>query len=325
MEKEEGKKRKKDKTIYLASTGVDMVIQRDVIKRELIRHGYTVYPQHSLPKEVKSLEAMVKKDLSNCQLSIHMVGEDYGYKPKGSELSAIDIQNKVADEYTKKIVDENKKINARERQNFSRLIWITPDLKNVSERQKIFIEDLKSEAALLDEAEVLQVTLQEFKTITRDELTTGRFKLAREIDRNEEEDSKRATKNLIYLICNKDDAEASQPLAKYLEQEGYEVMTSGYQGDLVDMRYLHQENLRKCDASIIYCGDSNKEWIRSKIQDIMKAPGFGRRKPIKAKAIYVQGEKEIESNLKDQAMVITSGNVFNPDSLKPFLDKLKQS
>ena len=206
------------------------------------------------------------------------------------------------------------------------MIWISPDLKNVSERQKIFIEDLKSEAALLDEAEVLQVTLQEFKSIVRDELTTGgRYKLAREFDRSEEEDSKKESKNLIYLICNKEDVKASQPLHKYLQGEGYEVMTSVFDGDLVDLRYLHQENLRRCDASIIYYGNANQEWIRSKVQDVMKAPGFGRKKPIKAKAIFMEGEKDIQSTYKDQAMILSTGNGFQPDSLKPFLDKLKES
>lgn len=325
-EREEDAKRKKDKTIYLASTGVDMVIQRDVIKRELIRHGYKVLPEHSLPREVKALEAMIKNDLKQCQLSIHMVGEDYGYKPRGSELSVIDVQNKVADAYTNNIVTENKAKDSKDRQSFSRLIWISPDLKNVTERQKIFIEDLKSEAALLDESEVLQVTLQEFKSITREELTSGgRYKLTREIDRHDEEDSKREKRNLIYLICNKDDVQASEPVQKYLTDQGYEVMMSVFKGDLVDLRYLHQENLRRCDASIIYYGTANQEWIRSKVQDVMKAPGFGRKKPIKAKAILVEGDKEIQPLYKEQAMILSSGNGFEPETLKPFLAKLEQS
>jgi len=41
-EQEEQDKRNKDKTVYLTSTGVDMVIQRDIIKRELIRHASKV-------------------------------------------------------------------------------------------------------------------------------------------------------------------------------------------------------------------------------------------------------------------------------------------
>src|SRR5690606_2369456 len=81
-----GKDIGKDKTIYLANSGVDMIIQRDIIKRELFRHGYRVLPDQSLPKEVHALEAMIKQDLDKCCLSIHLVGEDYGYKPVGSEL-----------------------------------------------------------------------------------------------------------------------------------------------------------------------------------------------------------------------------------------------
>jgi len=172
----------RDKTVYLASTGVDMVIQRDMIKRELIRHGYKVLPDHSLPKESKALDRMIRDDLDRCRLSIHMVGEDYGYKPKGSELSVVDIQNRVASNHTYQMVDKNKDLKDAEKEPFSRLIWVSPDLKNITERQKIFIEDLKSDAAALEEAEVLQIPMQELKSIIRDELVTGgRFKVKREI------------------------------------------------------------------------------------------------------------------------------------------------
>ncbi|HCX24438.1 MAG TPA: hypothetical protein DHN29_21140, partial [Cytophagales bacterium] len=64
----------REKTVYLASTGVDMVIQRDIVKRELIRHGYKVLPQHTLPKEVSQLEHQVAEDLHKCRLSIHLIG-----------------------------------------------------------------------------------------------------------------------------------------------------------------------------------------------------------------------------------------------------------
>jgi len=204
------------------------------------------------------------------------------------------------------------------------LVWISPNLKNVTECQKIFIEDLKSEAALIEQAEVLQVTLQEFKTIIRDELATGgRYKLAREIGKRDEEDATRKSKNLIYLICDKDDVKSSEPLGKYLQKEGFEVLRSVFEGDLVDLRYLHQENLRRCDASIIYYGKANREWIRSKMQDVMKAPGFGRKRPIRAQALYMEGEKEITENYQDRTMMLTTVNGFEPDSLKPFLAKLK--
>jgi hypothetical protein len=312
----------KERTVYLASTGVDILIQRDIVKRELLRHGYRVLPEQSLPKEAKLLEAMVKSDLEKCRLSIHLIGEDYGYRPKGSDLSIVDIQNKIASEYVLKVVEHNNK--SADKEPFSRLIWLSPDMVNVSERQKIFIEDLKTDAAAVEEAEVLQITLQELKTIVREELLTGgRFK-TRNHYANEAEETKGG--KMVYLICDKSDASEAEPIAKALTAKGCEVMTSLFDGDLIDLRYLHQENLRRCDASLIYFGKANHQWIKAKLQDLLKAPGFGRIKPLKAKAIYVAGEAKVKAEeFKEEGTLILTGNgEFKADSLKPFLEKIEK-
>jgi len=318
----------RDKTVYLASTGVDMVIQRDMIKRELMRHGYKVLPDHSLPKEMKSLDRMIRDDLDRCRLSIHMVGEDYGYKPKGAQLSVVDIQNRIASDHTYQMVDKNKELSDEEKEPFSRLIWVSPDLKNVTERQKIFIEDLKSDAAALEEAEVLQIPMQELKSIIRDELVTGgRFKSKRNVigfeTVQEVEESK-----MIYLIADKRDVKSIDQLQDYLTGQGYNVVSPSYEGDLVDLRYIHQENLRRCDASIIYYGDATEDWIKTKLQDLLKAPGFGRDKPMEAKAVYFSGRKEVdlEHYKKNNAMVLGNNGVeFAPELVKPFLTKISSA
>lgn len=318
----------RDKTVYLASSGVDMVIQRDMIKRELLRHGYKVLPDHMLPKEVKSLDRMIRDDLDRCRLSIHMVGEDYGYKPKGSELSVVDIQNRVASDHTYQMVEKNEQLIEEDKIPFSRLIWVSPDLKNITERQKIFIEDLKSDAASLEEAEVLQISMQELKSIIRDELVTGgRFNTKREIKGLDTSEVKEESK-MIYLIADKRDVKAIDKLSNYLKDQGYNVVSPSYEGDLVDLRYIHQENLRKCDASIIYYGDATEEWIKMKLQDLLKAPGFGREKPMEAKAVYFSGKKnvDLEHYKKNNAMVLgNNGEDFNADYLKPFLTKMAKS
>ncbi|MFY0608259.1 MAG: DUF4062 domain-containing protein [Cyclobacteriaceae bacterium] len=310
-----------EKTVYLASTGVDMVIQRDIIKRELIRHGYRVLPQHTLSKEVGQLEAMVKEDLHKCRLSIHLVGEDYGYKPKGSDISIVDIQNRIASNHTYEMAEYNK--TAKEPNPFSRLIWVSPDLKNVTERQKIFIEDLKSDAASLEEAEVLQITLQELKAIIREELVTGgRFSSKK---RNIEGlDNKEDKSKIVYLIQDKSDIKTAKPIREYLEKSGFNVVSPVYEGDLVDIRYVHQENLRRCDASIIYFGNAKEAWIKTKLQDLLKAPGFGREKKLLAKAVYFEGKKEVDMGHyeKNKAMVLGMNGGFKPEDLKPFLTKL---
>ena len=316
----------REKTVYLASTGVDMVIQRDIIKRELIRHGYKVLPDHSLPKEAKARDRMVRDDLDRCRLSIHLVGEDYGYKPRGSELSVVDMQNRVASDHTYQMVEKNKKAKDDKKALFSRLIWVSPDLKNVTERQKIFIEDLKSEAASLEEAEVLQISLQELKTIIREELVTGgRFNVRRDI-KGLEQEKKDVNTKMIYLIADKRDVDEIDVIQTYLKGKGFNVVSPSYEGDLVDLRYIHQENLRRCDASIIYFGQATEDWIKTKLQDLLKAPGFGREKPLTAKAVYFNGEKDVdlEHYKKNNAMVLgNNGGTFNPEHLTPFLTKIE--
>ncbi len=318
-----GEHSERDKTVYLASTGVDMVIQRDVIRRELIRHGYRVLPNHTLPKEVKLLEHRVKEDLSKCRLSIHLVGEDYGYKPKGSDLSVVDIQNRVASKHTYQMAEWNE--SHSEKEPFSRLIWVSPDLNNVSERQKIFIEDLKSDAAALEEAEVLQITLQELKGIVREELVTGgRFNTQREVSGYQPADEAE-TSPVIYLISDKDDLKHSKPLREYLTNRGFRVVSPSYEGDLIDIRYIHQENLRRCDASIIYFGEATEEWIKTKLKDLLKAPGFGRSKPLMAKAVYFDGKKKVDLGTykKNNALILGNNGGFRPEHLSPFLERLR--
>ncbi len=309
----------KDKTIYLANSGVDMIIQRDIIKRELIRHGYRVLPDQSLPKEVHALEAMISSDLDKCCLSIHLIGEDYGYKPAGSDLSVVDIQNKVASRHTFDVHEYNQKHGGSDK--FSRLIWLSPDLKNVSERQKIFIEDIKSDAAALDEAEVLQIPLQELKSIIREELVTGgRFKTKElKMDDNLPDEG-----NIIYLICDQQDKDSVKPVLEYLKGKGFNVVTSMFEGEVMDLRYLHQENLRRCDASLIYFGKSSEEWIKTKLQDLLKAPGFGRTRPMRASAIFAEDKSKLKNQKFQSSKTLVLGEgEFTPQKLEPFLTKLE--
>ena len=314
----------KQKTVYLANTGVDMIIKRDVVKRELIRHGYKVLPDHSLPKEGNALKQRVIDDLKRCRMSIHLIGEDYGYKVKGSEYSVVDIQNRIASKYCREMAQRDE--DEKEKDPFSRLIWLSPDLKNVTERQRIFIEDLKTDAAQLDVAEVLKITLQEFKSIIRAELVTGgRFNVKREVEGYSPGPDNQSNP-MIYLICDKPNIPSVEPIVTCLEKKGFKVVIPTYEGDLVDLRYIHQENLRRCDASLIYCGDSSVEWVNAKLQDLLKAPGFGRQKPILAKALYLSEDSEINEQraYQSKALILGGNATFEESELEPFLNKLLQ-
>ena len=137
----------KRKTIYLAETGHDLSVQRNIIKRELQRHGYVVLPNQTLPANASDLDRIVRKDLEQSNLSIHLIGSAYGELPTGSDRSVVDLQNKLAAE---------KSLRAREnKEEFTRLIWISPNLANASERQKSFIDNIKRDVEAQEGAEIL--------------------------------------------------------------------------------------------------------------------------------------------------------------------------
>jgi hypothetical protein len=258
----------KRKTIYLAETGHDLSVQRNIIKRELQRHGYNVLPNQTLPGTIHELERIVKRDLEECNLSIHLVGSAYGEIPEGSEKSIVDIQNRLAAEKTAR---------AREKkQDFSRLIWISPNLTHASEKQKAFIENIKRDVEAQEGAEILQTSLEDFKNIMREEL----------VDAGEKNTIDEHGGRSIYLMHDRIDHNDIKPFIELIERSGFRVLMPEFEGELLELRQKHIDNLRNLDAAIIYKGKVNEQWVRMKALDLLKAPGFGRKKPIIGKAIF---------------------------------------
>jgi hypothetical protein len=291
------------KTIYLAETGHDISIQRNIIKRELQRHGYVVLPNHTLPNNIADLEKDVKKDLEQSSFSIHLIGTAYGEIPDGADTSIVDIQNKIAAEVTAAKRENNE--------NFSRLIWISSNLKAASDRQKSFIENIKRDTEAQEGAEILQNALEDFKNIMREELIES-------IDG----DAKDAfLGKSIYLLYDRIDIKEVLPFKELIQQSGFKVLEPAFEGDLLEVRKNHIDNLRNLDASIIFKGKVNDQWVRMKVLDLLKAPGFGRKKPILAKAIISFDKASIESFKNQNIELISGGNGEALDSTKKFLQE----
>lgn len=280
------------KTIYLAETGHDLSVQRNIIRRELQRHGYNVLPNQNLPGSLGELERVVTKEIAESDLSIHLFGAAYGEIPVGGDRSYVDIQNSIA---------AAKSLQAREenREDFSRLIWISPNLSNASERQKAFIEKLKRDTESQEGAEILQTPLEDFKNIMREELLDHGSKTS-----HEENDGR-----FVYLVYDRADQHAIEPYKELIERAGYHVVAPEFTGELLQLRRQHIENLRNFDLAIIYKGKVNEQWARMKVLDLLKAPGFGRTKPIQGKALILQeGSPESIKNFKSQDIRIMEGD-----------------
>jgi hypothetical protein len=308
------------RSIFLAETSHDLKIQRNIIKRELLRHGYHVFPDKNLPGEAIELEKAIKEQIRQCQLSIHLIGNSYGEIPKGSERSVVDMQNRLAAQYCRDLAEEG----GRKEKDFSRLIWVSPNMRNVSERQRIFIDSIKRDLNALEGAEILQTPLEDFKNIVREELI--------EIGIEKKFSQKILSGNgggkpILYLIVDKTDLEAAKPYMKVMEKEGFEVITPIHEGDLLSSRQFHIDNLRRFDLAVIFYGKVNKQWIRMKMLDLLKAPGFGRSKPIRGKALLISpgtAYKEAEFQLRDIQLLSGQAEKEVITSLKSFLEDVNQ-
>ena len=287
--------------IYLAETTYELREARDKIRRELQQRGYIVLPSQPLPYNHPNCSEVVHENLEDCKLSIHLVGNRYGIIPEGLKQSVEELQYAWA--------KKQKQHNSE----FSYLVWIPNELQPEDPRQLKFIHCLQ------DEPELLQTTLEDLKTIIQDRLNPRQP--SSEPKEKEEEETE------VYLIYDQRDLDIIEPVEDYLWSQEWEVILPMFEGNEAEVRQYHQESLRDCDAVLIYYGQGNELWLRTQLREVQKAAGYGRRKPMLAKAIYVAGTETTQKKRfrTRQATVIKHFDEFSPHILEPFRVQVTQS
>lgn len=314
--------------VYLANTSEDFAKRRSVVKRELQRHGYRVLPDRMLPTDSQELSEQMERDMQNCCMSIHMIGENYGQLLNDLDISVVEYQNLEASKYSKKLEAEGR--------FFKRYIWLPNNELLADERQRFYIDRLNRNTEKQHGSEFLQNHIEDFKTVLLNYLEAEKKE-----DRTfEEEDvilSSLNTTNrgkLLYLIVDQRDEHASIPMKEWLDSQGYQVLRTDLASHRSgNARVIHQRNLNLCDGLIIFFSRATEAWLVSKLQDILKSPGMGRTVPLDNKAIFTdseENEKRLESiqekNLQYQdALVILNKGEFSPASLESFLLNLPKS
>ena len=257
------------RTIFLAATTSDLEPQRDQLRRELIELGHTVIPKQPLPLVASELISVVQGCLEQSDIAIHFVGEYFGLVPEATELSVVALQNQVA---------------ARHCDNSSlrRLIWIPKGLRARDERQAVFIRQLESEPSSVTGAELIADTLENLKVLLR-------TRWAREQAEREKPPAAATMGNAprVYLICDQQDEAAIEPLEDFFYAQGIEISLPGFEAEESEVQQIHIQNLRDCDAALIYYGAAGMHWVDFKIRDLQKAAGYRDSRPIPISTVYV--------------------------------------
>ncbi len=325
------------KKIYLAETTYDLQSYRDNLARELQEGGFIVLPNKNLPNVIGKYTAEVEGYLDQSILSIHLISAtNYAAQPEGTDKSTVILQNEMAAQKS-------------ESNNLSRLIWTPPAAVNAStnqrmiEQQQAFVAELKTNAEFQKGADILEGPLEELKQAINDTIKRLEAEEKARQDAIKEGEAKAkkleaavrpgATPvveshgpKLIYLVCDQRDLDNTRPLEDLLTDGGNEILLPLFEGDQAQLRQAHLDNLKICDAVIIYYGAGNYRWAGSMKSDLMRLPAMGRTSPLIGKVIYIDGpaDKDKETFRANDIQIINGLNGFTPALFESFIQQLNQ-
>ena len=265
------------KTIYLAETTIDLLPDRDKLKRELLENGHRVVPELPLPLSGPEFEKEVALLLEEADFAVHLVGARYGMAPEDTQHSVVELQNALA-----------AKRSAHH--GLDRLIWMPRGVKPRDERQASFIKALIEDPKAHRRAEVVRDSLENFKDLLLETLAPADE--APEVVSPARRHAKDGKVPSIYLIYDRRDEAAVEPLEDLLFELGFEVIIPCVDSREEEAARIHQHNLQHCDAALVFYGSVSKPWVDMKLMDVAQAPGYGRSKDFLAKAVYVTSSED---------------------------------
>ena len=283
--------------------------EREVIRRDLQQHGYTVLPAGALSLVGAEMDATVREDLARCSMSIHLVGPRYSLTPEGAVASLIEVQNELA-------------IERGKQGRFIRLVWIPQGLHVEDAREQQVIDRLRTDPRMGQGADLLECPLDALQTVIHDALEKARAQKPPSPAGPTATSPRLAS---VYLLYDQRDTAAVAPCADYLFEQGLEVVRPAFEGDEAELREFHEENLRTSDGVVMFFCAANELWVRRKLRELQKIAGYGRTKPAPVVIVCLLPPKtpEKECFRTHEAIVVPNWEGLSPDSWQPIISRLK--
>jgi hypothetical protein len=292
-------------TVYVAETTSDVREQREALRRDLQQHGFRVLPDRPIPHEQDEARVQIQADLSQSRLAVHLLGRHYGLVPEGATHSIAELQYELS--------------TLRASQGrFSRLLWIPPSLQVDDTRQKALLDSVRVDPRIGTFADLLETPFEELRTAVQDWLQ-------RDLAPAAPDGADIGAAPQVYLIADPRDVERIVPWGDALFDQHLEVIQPIVEGDEADLRAFHEETLSTCDGCMIFHGAGNELWLRRKLREIQKSPGYGRTKPAPIVWIVQIAPRtpEKERFRTHEATVVAQWDDVAIDPLRPFIAQVK--
>lgn len=292
-------------TIYVAEVSSDMAHHRDNLRRELECRGHEVLPDHPLPLTIEELTTAVNDALTRSRLSVHLLGSRYGVRPEGDSRSICHVQLDLA------------RHHATDGGAFHQLIWLDDQPDSTVEAQAVLLAELES-AETGPRVEVIRSQPDAFKAHV---LST----LSRVV--HQPGPAEPSGESRVYLVHERGDRPSIAALQAELEADGHVVMLPLAHGSEQEIREVHETAMVLCDAVIIVYGTATEHWVRLKLFDLVKARGWGRTTPFKAKAVWLaQPDTDLKRVYTTTEAEVLDGRTGTDRSvLEPFLSRLRST
>jgi hypothetical protein len=286
-------------TIYLADGSLDLGEDRELLAREFDAWGHTVVREAAPERncDLQTYRERVRRNVERCHLSIHPVGMTYGTRPDGwSGKSTVEVQYDVAGEEMQRGDREFALL---------RLPWMKSDLQPEEAAQQEFVSKIRTDPALFKE------TLEGLKTRVRDLLAPLLVPKAPVTDTSAPVAAPAAVeKPGVYIVCDQNDSPEKLSALEALLSPHYAVTRSFLKSEVLELgakrapneldalvRQDHLDNLKTCDAVLIYYGEGDLLWLRIKLRELNSAAQLGRITPFRARAVFVaSGDKQSYDN-----------------------------
>ncbi len=274
--------------VYLAAVNPKDRSVRDEVKRDLQRRGYTVLPKSSLPGDSKKAEAIIKKDLQEANLSIHILGREYGKPVNGTAKSIVDLQNSLA-------ADICKKANP----GLQRIVWQSPDDIVKDQQQREFLDDLVKTPEQLTGAEFLKIPIEHLKTLMVDVLSGRGYSVSSlPVVPHMKGTPEPISKESVYVVFDGSDKKWAEEVIGDLKKSGVTVGVSQVLSTVSSSMAYHKECLARCNSVVLLAEKASSQWVVAKMKDFLKAPGFGREADFSSKSFLFSKD---HSDLADRA------------------------
>jgi hypothetical protein len=282
--------------------------KRSVVKRDLEAHGYKVLPDGELPRRsADQFTAAVRDALNQCEMSIHMIGDERDHVLPGATKDVVYLQNELAAEQCSQ-------------RNLRRLVWFPPGMTLKDEDQRKFVNMLQTDLEVQKNAEVLEVGLQQFITYIHDSL--------KKQEKVPEKVAETGRPERVYVIAAQEDKADARALGKCLFSLGFEWLKPLSDSDATEeeMFEIHKRNLMDCDAAIVYWGKARESWFMMQMSEIQRGMGWRQGKPMNALAVYLASpETDAKADFIGHVIVLKNYEEFSADALAPFLAQLRKN